>query len=98
MTVAYRDLFTDVRAIVNQLDPVGLIGVGHTEGEYDLEIGTILPRLREATGPRDVAGIVFEEFDKWFEGGDWTERTFEPIGLEVWAAWERYRARVDLAG
>jgi hypothetical protein len=34
--------------------------------EYDPEVSTILPRLREAKLPEDVQRIVHEEFAHWF--------------------------------
>jgi hypothetical protein len=86
----YKRLFADVRAILNRHDPVGLIAMGSPSSEYELEVGTILPRLRTTSGPEDVAGVVDEEFVKWF-GQSQDKKTLRAIGDEVWEVWERFR-------
>jgi len=74
---------------------VGLIASGSPAGEYEPEVSTILPRLREATGPDDVLRIVNEEFEKWF---DRPAGYSGEIGLEIWAAWQRYLAAGGRSG
>jgi hypothetical protein len=56
------------------------------------EVRTILPRLRGATGPEDALRITNEEFEKWF---DRAASESEDLGLEIWAAWQRYLAEAD---
>jgi len=43
-----------------------LIAMGAPDDEYDPEVSTILPRLREAKAAVDVQRIVHEEFVRWF--------------------------------
>lgn len=47
-------------------DPIGINFEVNTD-EYEPEVGTILPRLREARSVDDVRRIVDEEFAKWFD-------------------------------
>jgi hypothetical protein len=89
----YATLFAEVRAILNRHDPVGLIRMGMPEDEYEPEVGTILPRLREAAGPQDVQRVLHEEFQHWF-GSDTSMfgyEEFAPAASEVWEAFERFR-------
>ena len=67
MKEAYTDLYDDLLAIIFRHDPVGICGETNTD-EYDPEVGSILPRLREAHSAADVCGIVHEEFVAWFGG------------------------------
>jgi hypothetical protein len=51
---------------MNEADPLGLIALGCPADEYDPEIGTILPRLKEAGSVFELQRIVHEEFTRWF--------------------------------
>jgi hypothetical protein len=79
-------------AILARRDPVGLVSIGAPEDEYEPEVGTILPRLREASNSAEVQRILCDEFDRWF-GADtpkMTQEELSPVAEEVWAAWRRY--------
>ena len=52
--------------MVTEEDPIGLIRLGAPADEYDPEIGTILPRLKEASSIVALRRIVHEEFSSWF--------------------------------
>jgi hypothetical protein len=45
---------------------MSLTAMGAPADEYDPEVSTILPRLREARAAVDVQRIVHEEFVRWF--------------------------------
>jgi predicted aconitase len=90
---AYEDLFLEVREILNRHDPMDLISLGAPESEYEPEVGTILPRLKEAKGPRKVRSIVRGEFKHWF--GE-APSNLKAIADDVWAALERFRNSVSL--
>jgi hypothetical protein len=84
----YEQLFADVRAILNDHDPMGLISLGAPEHEYEPEVGSILPRLSGAEAPAHVEAIVAEEFLHWFD------QTLPPeivtvVAADVWAAYGR---------
>jgi hypothetical protein len=62
----YRGLFDAVSAALVAADPIGLIADGAPVDEYEPEVGTILPRLKDAHDASDVEGILHEEFTRWF--------------------------------
>ena len=85
----YGELYVQVSRLVREADPIGLIAIGTPKDEYDIEVGTILPRLREATSARDVQRIVHEEFVHWFG----TEIAGPPeiyatVSEEIWKTWQ----------
>jgi len=84
---AYLVLYEEVVNIFDRYDPVGLIASGSPAGEYEPEVSTILPRLRET--PDDALRIVNQEFEKWF---DQAASDAEDLGHEIWSAWQRYLA------
>lgn len=91
--------FIDIREAVaealRRLDPIGLTEAGTPSSEYDPEIGTIMPRLREARTSDDLARIIHEEFVAWF--GPETagsEARYNVAANEIWSHWLLNRARV----
>ena len=66
LKAAYGALYTEVSRLLREADPIRLIARGAPDDEYDPEVSTILPRLREARSPDDVQRIVNEEFAHWF--------------------------------
>jgi hypothetical protein len=95
--VAYETLYADVRAILNRHDPVGLIGMGAPEDEYEPEVGTILPRLRTANEAEDVQRVLDEEFHRWFgDTGMFSYAEFGAVAVDIWRAWQESRVRSEL--
>lgn len=81
----YRDLFTAVRSALAKADPIKLLELGAPTDEYDAEISTILPRLREAKSLDDVERIVHEEFVRWFSASVAGDRgTYLSVSREIW--------------
>ena len=90
----YQELFSEVEEILLKHDPMD-INFGDNTDEYDPEVGTILPRLKEANSVDDVARIIHEEFCKWFdmddeEVGDKTHPIYMSIASDVWKAWSKF--------
>lgn len=75
--------FLAVRAIVNEVDPVGLIEMGAPDDEYDSEVEDLI-KWREAV----MADRVAEVFTKWFgpEDGAMTPREAARIADGITAA------------
>ena len=89
----FRELFDTVSEILFRRDPVGINFETNTD-EYEPEVGTILPRLRSCESQADVHRVVYEEFVRWFEADTCgPEDRYEPIAIEIWAAWNRFRGR-----
>lgn len=53
--------FLAARAVVNEVDPVGLIDMGSPDDEYDAEVANLI-KWREPVTPERVA----EVFIRWF--------------------------------
>lgn len=95
---AKRELL-DIQEAVSEalcrLDPLALIEAGAPSSEYDPEIGTIMPRLGEASTRDDLARIIHEEFVAWF-GSELagSEARYNVAANEVWSHWLLHRARI----
>ena len=88
LQAAYGSLYADVSHLLREADPLGLIAIGAPDDEYDPEVSTILPRLREANTAVDVQRIVHEEFVRWFGAdiaGPITD--YADIAERMWGTW-----------
>lgn len=67
--------------------------MGSPEDEYDPEVRSILPRLKDARSVDDVQQIVHEEFVRWF-GDDIAgpADAYADLASGAWSAYERFRA------
>ena len=59
-------LFWELALALARRDPIGLVGVGAPDDEYEPEVGTILPRLGTVPSEGEVLDVVHEEFVRWF--------------------------------
>ncbi len=85
---AFGELYIQVSRLVREADPIGLIAIGTPKDEYDVEVGTILPRLREVTSARDVQRIVHEEFVHWFSAEiAGPPEIYATVSEEIWKTW-----------
>lgn len=86
----YAQLFEDVSRIMVHHDQIGLISLGAPKDEYEPEVGTILPRLKEANSIDDVRRIIHQEFAFWFGNGTTgLESRYQAIAEDVWRMWNR---------
>ena len=89
----YGELFAEVSAILYRHDPIG-IASGAPSDEYDPEVGTILPRLKECRSEQDAQNVVFEEFGRWFgEDIAGARELYAKPSLEIWQAWKRFTSK-----
>jgi hypothetical protein len=87
--VAYDKFFDDVAALLFHHDPENIsYGRANT---YELEAGTIIPRLQSYHSPEDVCRVVHEEFCIWFCGRVRPEDEFIKIANEIWELWQKYK-------
>ena len=88
LQTAYGGLYDEVLHILHEHDPVG---IGYLPDEYEPEVGTVLPRLKEAHSPAEMAAVVHEEFVRWFSAEiAGTQSGYEIIGLDIWAAYDQF--------
>ena len=88
LIAAYGSLYADVSHLLREADPLDLIAMGAPDDEYDPEVSTILPRLREARAAVDVQRIVHEEFVRWFGAdliGPLTD--YAEVAEKIWGTW-----------
>ena len=88
----YRSLYSDVESIFFKHDPMGINFIDNTD-EYDPEVDTILPRLKDTKSSSDVSRIVREEFSKWFDQKDAekiAQSKYDAIASEIWKAWIKF--------
>jgi hypothetical protein len=88
LKAAYGSLYADVSRLLHEADPIGLIAMGAPDDEYDPEVSTILPRLREASTAVDVQRIVHEEFVQWFGADIAGPLTgYADVAERIWGTW-----------
>ena len=91
LKAAYGNLYTEVSRLLREADPIRLIAIGAPDDEYDPELSTILPRLREAKSLDDVQRTVHEEFVHWFGAETAGPPThYARVSEDVWKAWNKY--------
>lgn len=82
----YQNLHRGLTALLYRHDPIGLAAAGAPKDEYESEVSTIIPRLKDATSAEDVRRIVHQEFLHWFdgEGTAGPESAYSGIAQEIW--------------
>jgi hypothetical protein len=85
----FGELFAEVSEILFRCDPM-CINYGFNTDEYEPEVGTILPRLKDCQSTRDVQKVVYEEFEQWF-GIPGEQEKYRQPSQEIWAAWQRFK-------
>jgi hypothetical protein len=83
----YQNLHRGLTALLYRHDPMGLAAAGCPKDEYEPEVSTIIPRLKDAKSPEDVRRIVHEEFLHWFDGEVMAgpEPAYSGIAQDIWA-------------
>jgi hypothetical protein len=90
----YGSLYSHVSRLLRDADPIGLIAMGAPDDEYEPEVSTILPRLREANAIVDVQRIVHEEFVRWFSADiAGPIKGYADVSERIWRQWLDFRAR-----
>src|SRR5215470_17068778 len=85
----YRELFDSVSALLFRHDPIGIAFDNENTDEYDLETGTILPRLRRCESASDALRVVHEEFVCWFDTDTaGPMELYSEIASEIWQLWQ----------
>lgn len=87
----YPSLYVAVAGALRETDPLGLISGGAPNDEYEPEVSTVSPRLREARAVDDVRRILHEEFVHWF-GADiaGAADNYAKAAQRIWEECSRY--------
>lgn len=88
----YGSLFTSISEALFKADPARINFEANT-GEYEPEVGTIIPRLSSAQSAEDVQTILYEEFLRWFHGVDLSRDMLAPLAAEIWMLWCEFHRR-----
>jgi hypothetical protein len=82
----YKNLHSGLTALLYRHDPLGLAAAGAPKDEYEPEVSTIIPRLKDANSAEDVRRIVHEEFLHWFDGEETAgpESAYSRIAQDIW--------------
>lgn len=89
----FGPLFGAAAEILCRLDPIRIV-YGERPNAYQWEVGTILPRLEQATSQADALQIVHQEFVRWFGeriAGD--RENYQEAAAQLWRAWEEWKSR-----
>lgn len=85
----YGELFDALSKLLFQADPMSINFETNTD-EYEPEVGTIIPRLKQAQSETDVRQIVHEEFCMWFGGKiAGPIEGYGDIASKIWTEWLR---------
>ena len=84
----YDRAFAIVRAAIAQWDPYILFGSGSPPDEFDGEIARLLPRIRDARAPSDVAVAIADVFGAAFEEPAFTATNCAAVGAIVYSGLE----------
>ena len=88
----FPGLFDFTAALFLRHDPIGINFITNTD-EYEPEVGTVLPRLRDCHSEADVCSVLHEEFIRWFDVGTAGPRErYHQIAGELWASWSKFTA------
>ena len=81
----FGQLFDDCVREFYRADPIQLAPSVPID-EYDVEVGTVLPRLKECSGPADVQRVLHEEFCRWFNPEIASPSSkYEVLSHRIWA-------------
>ena len=84
----YKELYDSISAILFRYDPIDINFETNTD-EYDPEVSTILPRLKDCNSANDVLNVMHEEFQKWFGVEIAGEKSrYKEIAEEIWNLWQ----------
>ncbi|HFB65967.1 MAG TPA: hypothetical protein ENJ60_10560 [Aeromonadales bacterium] len=92
LKLQYKNLYSDIESILFKHDLMG-INYEYNTDEYEPEVDTIIPRLKEAKNIEDVTIIVYEEFLRWFGielMGKKNNEKYKSVATEIWKAWVKY--------
>ena len=89
----YGVLYNEISDILFKSDLIG-INFGDNIDEYEAEVDTILPRLKNCNSVKDIRKVVHEEFTRWFcKEVAGTEEDYDEIARRIWSSWQQYLSK-----
>jgi hypothetical protein len=88
----YGEFYDEILEILFRNDPIGIDFEINTD-EYEPEVSTILPRLKEVRSPENLQEIIHEEFVRWFDADiAGSKAKYARIAQEIWDAYKKRAA------
>lgn len=69
----YQKAFLEVRQVINDIDPMGLIEMCGPE-EYDMEVADILAKIQNCNSEDEIRKMVIDVFTHYFDDAGDVER------------------------
>ena len=79
-------MYDKVKLIINDADPVGLLGMGCPEDEYECEIDQIHQGLGNCSSEDQVLDLVWNTFQEFFFEDVGARKDFALIAAAIYAA------------
>lgn len=84
----YGALFDRISRVLFEADPIGMAR-GTSTNEYDLEVGTILPRLERCRSEAEALDVIHEEHARWLSpeiAGP--KARYAAVAASIWRLWQ----------
>jgi hypothetical protein len=88
----YGSLFTSISEALFKADPAHINFEANT-GEYDSEVGAIIPRLKTAQSAEDVQNILWDELFRSFWTYGVSRDALPSLAAELWTLWCDFNRR-----
>lgn len=90
---AHPILFGELLLLFYTYDPMRICSRGNPDSsqEYEPEVGTILPRLRQGSSVEDVEQIIYEEFQRWFGSAIKRDAVYQELSTEIVKLLQQYK-------
>ena len=62
----YKNLFNNIKSIVNDHDPLHLLGSGAPDDEYEQEVASIVANLKNVSTKKDLDNLIIRVFKDSF--------------------------------
>lgn len=79
-------MITKIKLIIDDADPIGLLGMGCPDDEYESEIALIYQGLGGCSSEEEVLDLVFNTFKEFFFEDIGVRKDFAPIAAAIYAA------------
>jgi hypothetical protein len=90
----FKSLHREISNAIYRYDPIRLRACHVPRDEYDGEAMRVAARLRQATSPADVKGILIQVIGETFEEiPDAETPALDTAAEDIWRAWRTYQMK-----